>query len=853
MNDGGVTFSMTGESFSETAKSILKAPTVHGAFVMSTIIFSAILYVYVIAALVIFNEVREGMIVGAGIATLAAGLCGWSLKTGEFQWPARIFITAALICATFVAFINGGADGYIAPFLIVTPIIAGYFLGARSAVIYGSLAAVCVIGLFIADANGLVIESPFKQRAIEIAGVLVLIACIGLSVFTSAFFARNTESHSVQLEQSRAMLASMAEVAGVGGWELDFRTMHLTWTRQTGVIHEVGDDFEPSLDAAVDFYAPEARGKITAAVEKCIEDGSPFDLELPLTTAKGRNIWVRAVGKRVSEFGKPVKLTGAFQDVSREREERESLAAALKTADQALSDLSAYQTALDQYAIVTITDADGTITFANDRVCEISGYSREELLGADHSIFKSGVHDEEFFSELWETVGRGEAWNGEICSRAKCGRLYWVDSTIIPIIDVTGEIQRIVAIRYDITDRVRYAKELEERSVEAEAANIAKGQFLATMSHEIRTPMNGVMGMLELILREGLPEEQKRLALIAQESAQSMLTIINDVLDFSKIEAGQVELEKIAYNPRELIERAVALMSTRADEKGIEICFRTPRDLPEWLMGDPTRITQVLINLIGNALKFTDEGSVVISAEYNGRKGEPSLSIRVADTGSGIPDNAKAKLFERFVQADSTTTRKFGGSGLGLAISKQLVEMMDGKIGVESELGVGSTFWFTVHAVRAAASVGSASLEIEWAKSKTPSRGLNVLVAEDNAVNQQIMDAFLKAAGHSITIANNGQEAVDIVQTQDFDIVLMDVQMPVKDGVTAAREIRALSTEVSDIPIIAVTANAMSDDRNKYLGCGMSAYLSKPVKSAALLEIIERTIASSEKGLAETG
>lgn len=818
---------------------------------MSAFCFSVVLFAYVLAAVFLFSEIRAGMLVGIGVAVFSASLGLWSLRTGRISWPARLFLVVTIFSATAVALINGGADGYVAPFLIVAPVAAGYFLGARASVIFGALAVACVASLFFAESYGVVIESPFEATEIRVAGALVLVVSIVLAVITSGFFASHTSLHSVQIEHSRALLTSMADVAGVGGWELDFKTMQPVWTDQTRIIHEVDDDFVPDFETAVAFYAPEARTQIEAAVRKCIDNGAPFDVELPMVTAKGHSIWIRSVGRRISENGVPIKLIGAFQDITRQKEEKESLAAALKTADQALSDLTAYQTALDQNAIVAITDARGRISFVNDKFCEISGYSRDELMGSDHNILNSGTHPKKFFVEMWRIIGKGQPWNGEICNRAKCGRLYWVDSTIIPIRGPAGEIQRYVSIRYDITDRVSYAKELEERRIEAEAANISKSQFLATMSHEIRTPMNGVMGMLELLLRDELPAEQERRALVAQESAKNLLTIINDVLDFSKIEAGQIEIENIPFNPRELIDRAVALMSTRADEKGLDLKFEMDGDIPQWLAGDPTRITQVLINLIGNALKFTSEGHVLVSAVYEDR--DNSLKISVEDTGIGVSEEDQERLFERFVQADATTTRKYGGSGLGLAISRQLVDLMRGEIGVAKTKGGGSTFWFTVRAEPTKASEDRRQQPRTNTRLDAPKGPLKILVAEDNVVNQQIMEAFLRMGGHSAKIANNGEEAVAAAQEEPFDIILMDVQMPVMDGVAAAKAIRALGSPVNAIPIIAVTANAMADDRETYLASGMTDYLSKPVQSSALFEVINRVCAREIYKLAANG
>lgn len=696
-------------AYPDKPESMHEGASIQNAFVWVAISFGAVIFAYLATVFVIFAELRIGMVIGAatGVSSIALGV--WAKQSRKIDWPARLFLAVTMFCATSVAFINGGADGYVAPFLIVVPLIAGYFLGARSSLVFGALTVLCVVGLHVADVNGLIIESPFEPGAVRSAALVVVITCIVLALIASSHFASRVSRRAGEIEESRALLASMAEVAEVGGWELDIKTMKLVWTRQTRLIHEVDDSYIPTLESAVAFYAPEAHATISGAVERCIETGAPFDLELPLITAKGRNIWVRAAGGRMDERRAPSKLIGAFQD---------------------------------------------------------------------------------------------------------------------------------------ITDRVNHAEELNARRLEAEAASIAKSQFLATMSHEIRTPMNGVMGMLELMLRGNLSAQQERHAQIAQESAKSLMRIINDVLDFSKIEAGQVELESIPFNASDLIDHAISLIMMRADEKGLALSSEIDSRVPPSLVGDPTRITQILLNLIGNAVKFTHEGGVVVSAAYVGEAGGEALKISVQDTGIGISSEDQAKLFERFIQADSTTTRKFGGTGLGLAISKQLVELMDGDIGVESAPGLGSTFWFTIPVEQKQASETPVEETVESAPCAAPDKSLNILVAEDNAVNQMIVQTFLKMEGHAVTIAKNGREAVDAVQAQRFDVVLMDIQMPVMDGVAATEAIRALPGPVSSVAIIAVTADAMESDRDKFLDCGMNEYLSKPVQSAALFDAIGRVMAS---------
>jgi TMAO reductase system sensor TorS len=402
----------------------------------------------------------------------------------------------------------------------------------------------------------------------------------------------------------------------------------------------------------------------------------------------------------------------------------------------------------------------------------------------------------------------------------------------------------------DLAIAIEQTSELAEA---AKAASKAKSEFLANMSHEIRTPMNGVLGMTELMLDTDMTDEQREYMSLVWESANSLLTVINDILDFSKVEAGKMEITPIDFNLHETVSGVVRSLEMKAGKKGLELQFSIAPDVDDVLNGDSDRLRQILVNLINNAIKFTPEGQVRLSVQVEFRiENEVALHFEVRDTGIGIPSAQQGKVFEAFEQVDASTTRQYGGTGLGLAISARLVSLMGGRIWVEDHAGRGSSFHFTTlfGAVKNSNAGASETPPVEKPVAgplPEERRRLDVLLAEDQPINQKVAMSLLSKIGCDVTLAGNGREAIDAMESARFDLILMDIQMPVMGGDAAAAAIRRQEKTTGEhVPIIAMTAHALKGDREKYLACGMDGYISKPINRDALLDAIGEVLSPSD-------
>ncbi|HYE46838.1 MAG TPA: ATP-binding protein [Caulobacter sp.] len=588
-----------------------------------------------------------------------------------------------------------------------------------------------------------------------------------------------------------------------------------TWEALTGWAQAevVGRHF-------VDFVHPDERDLINETVRLLIERGHA-QCEHRLRLKSGDWMWVRAKS-RLRDDGVAMIV---LQDITEARLREERDMAAVRTNDLLREEAGVFVWRFDPRSNRYSVDTD--LTRAGSR-----GTSGRRSLTADEMTAEIHPDDQGRVAEAFvDTVLTGAPQVVEYRHfRAEDNGWARLRAAWRGISQVEGGLWEVLGITQDVT-------ELAEARDAALAAAEVKAQFLANMSHEIRTPMNGVLGVLHLLKREPLSEDGRRLLDEALGCGAMLAELLNDIIDFSRLEAGKLDLNPEAIRPAELLDSVTALLAPQAEAK--DLYLRAEAAEAGWAMVDPVRLRQILFNLIGNAVKFTGCGGVCARMVYLGEGAERRLRIEVSDTGIGIAPDAQGRLFERFRQADGSATRRFGGSGLGLAIARGLAEQMGGAIGLDSTPGEGSTFWVEVLAPPAAENQAAP----QEAESDNLLDGLRVLVIEDNATNRLIATRMLEQLGASVATADDGALGVDAARAQAFDLIFMDIQMPVMDGLAATAAIRGLDGPVATAPIIAMTANAMAHQVESYLQAGMNGWIAKPLSPAALVRTIVQVLA----------
>lgn len=497
------------------------------------------------------------------------------------------------------------------------------------------------------------------------------------------------------------------------------------------------------------------------------------------------------------------------------------------------------------------------IVYVNKSFTELTGYSFDEVVGKSPKFLKGPKTDRETLNRVRNAMATRKPITVELLNYNKDGGEYWVELNLNPIFcPDTMECPYFLATERDITERKNAESQLLKAIQKAEAATKAKSDFLANMSHELRTPMNGILGLAEILQGIEISGEVRECVDAIHSSGMSLLSILNDILDLSKIEAEELEIEKYPFRSHEILKNIKDLTSLTAGQKNLSYDIQVNMNVPEWLMGDGKRIQQVMFNLIGNALKFTETGGVTLSVDWKQKDGKHNLLLQVQDTGIGIPDEFQQHLFNKFSQADTSISRKFGGTGLGLAITKYLVEMMNGSITFTSKMNYGTTFFVSIP-IEEAPQQDIFRREVnvlqENALEGVDLANINALIVEDHPINQMLVQKWLKKLGlKNIDSALNGFESLTLLRNNTYDFILMDCQMPELDGYETTSLIRDMEKQMNRrTPIIAMTANAMLGEREKCINCGMDDYLSKPLNYSEFRTCIAKWIGAKAEAAAD--
>jgi len=622
-----------------------------------------------------------------------------------------------------------------------------------------------------------------------------------------------------QLKRSEAILNETQQLTHSGSWESDLVTGVNTWSAEAFRIFGLTPEGTgPLSDVFGQMIHPEDRGIYYDAIKLAIHQKQPADFEIRIIRKDGVTRWLRAIGKPFTNpQGMVTKLHGAISDITEQKEAREVVR--LKQEQM---------TRFIAFAPVAIAMFDRNMCYiAASNVWKLDYKLTDiDIIGKSHYDIFPGILNER--RGLHERVLAGEVLKKEEDLVTFSGHTEWIKWEMHPWYEKPGEVGGIIAFTEIITGQKEASEALKKAKEQAEQAAIAKSHFLSTMSHEIRTPMNAVIGFTHLLMRNAR-EDQKEFLRILKFSGENLLVLINDILDFSKIEAGKIEIEEVDFNLKEMVNTIKSALQHKAKSKGLQLKLLLDEDIPDFVMGDPVRLGQIITNLCTNAVKFTEEGSVIISAMVT-KQTANSLTIHfeVKDTGIGIADDMQESIFESFTQASSDTTRKFGGTGLGLTITKRLLELMNSKIQVNSKPGEGSTFYFDL-SFKTSDKQLVAKEEVATIDGKKILKDIQILIVDDSRVNILLAQELLKQWQGICDVAMNGLEAVNKVKAKDYDIVLMDLQMPEMDGYQATQEIRKLPDEkYRRLPIVALTASAMLEIKDKAFTVGMNDYISKP-------------------------
>ena len=633
-----------------------------------------------------------------------------------------------------------------------------------------------------------------------------------------------------RLKERQHLVELAEEMAGVGYWRIDAATREHTWSPQIARIYGLDPDrLDEEQIHPGQFYHPDDRATAQAKIDAALSEGAPFSYELRVVRPDGELRYVMAKGaaERGAD-GHIIAIFGTFMDVTEAKRAEEVLRASE----------ARYRVFADNSTdMIMMSGLDRRLTYISPAVARVTGYPPEMLMGRRVADL---VHpdDAPMLTAAMALIYDGDGHTGsapsqiEYRARHRDGRWLWLETRSSVIRDPqTGEPTGAMSVAREITARRALEAELQQRTLEAQAATEAKSDFLANMSHEIRTPLTAILGFSRMLrgLDDMPPEAAQHLQRIAT-AGEALLSVVNDILDFSKLDAGQLELDARPFDPAGFVRETLDLVAEQAALKGLSVKVELAEGLPPAIMADSGRLRQILLNLLGNAIKFTKTGGIRVAVRHGTEMGG-RLHIAVSDTGAGVPADRRDRLFQRFSQVDGSVSRHHGGSGLGLAICKRLAEIMGGDVGVDSVEGQGSTFWFHIAAPPAVIDYDDLFEDDEEA-AMTP---LRLLVVDDLAVNRELALAILTPFGHDVVEACGGQEAVAAAGAEVFDLILMDLQMPGMDGMSATRAIRAGDGPNRATPILALSADVLAGQQAACRAAGMNDHIAKPIDVADLL------------------
>lgn len=623
------------------------------------------------------------------------------------------------------------------------------------------------------------------------------------------------------------MLDMIEEMSGVGWWRVNKADNSSVWSKRVFEIHGLDPEQGPvAVAEGFDYYDASELNQVTRGIERGLKTGEGYSLRMHLTRPdKERRIVVSRSAAVKNAAGEYIGMFGVFRDITDE----EALLNKLRRNE------ARYRLLAENVSdVITRVKMDGSSKYISPAIKSMLGWTLEEMSGQSTDY----VYREDrpaVLAAIQKAVKTGKPTRLEHRAVHRDGRVIWVECTFKAVRDDAGQLDDVVVVIRDASQRKALEREVIEAKERAESAVQAKSEFLANMSHELRTPLTSVIGFSGLLQQStSLPENERVYVDRIATASEVLLGVINDILDYSKLEAGELEFEVEPFDVRRMFGKAADLVESQCEERGLGLSFEVDPAVPQKLAGAASRLRQVTLNLLGNAVKFTPEGRVGLRIGGSPTPDGWNLRVEVSDTGIGIAPEKRDMIFRRFQQADSSTTRVYGGTGLGLAISRHLVERQGGRIGVDSEQGRGSVFWFEIPMPVVA--VGHEDTQQEAVSSALVGR---VLVADDAAPNRELMGAILSQFGVEVVTVADGAEAVEAVKRNTYDLVLMDMHMPVMDGLSATQAIRAWETERGlRTPVLALTANVLVEQVEKCLQAGMDGHLAKPVQVPELAEAL---------------